>query len=163
MLAQCACGRVKFEASGAPIASVVCYCDDCQEGSRRVEALPGAIPIRDSDGGTPYAAYRKDRVRFMAGSEHLVDQKLTPKSATSRVIANCCNAAIMLRFDDARHWVSIYRARIRGDLPPIEMRVCTKFASGRDNLPRDVPNYAGFAPRFLVRLLVARMAMLVGR
>jgi hypothetical protein len=69
----------------------------------------------------------------------------------------------MLRFDDARHWVPIYRARIQGDPPPIEMRVCTKFASRRDNVPRDVPNYAGFAPRLLVRLLAARIAMLVGR
>jgi hypothetical protein len=33
MAASCACGSVELEASGAPITSVVCYCDDCQEGS----------------------------------------------------------------------------------------------------------------------------------
>ncbi len=39
---QCGCGRVRCESRGEPILSVVCYCLDCQEGGRRIEALPGA-------------------------------------------------------------------------------------------------------------------------
>jgi len=62
MTASCSCGSVELEAVGAPIASVVCYCDDCQEGSRQIEALPNARPVQDPDGGTAYVLYRKDRV-----------------------------------------------------------------------------------------------------
>jgi hypothetical protein len=50
--AQCSCGSVELEIIGAPIISVVCYCDDCQEGARQIEALPNARPVRDPDGGT---------------------------------------------------------------------------------------------------------------
>jgi hypothetical protein len=49
---SCVCGRVRCEAAGAPILSGVCYCDDCQEGGRRIEALPHAAPVLDADGGT---------------------------------------------------------------------------------------------------------------
>ncbi len=49
MAASCACGSVELEASGAPITSVVCYCDDCQEGS--VDILP-CLKARDSYGAT---------------------------------------------------------------------------------------------------------------
>ena len=41
MIARCTCGNVEVEAVGAPILSVACYCDDCQKGSRQIEALPG--------------------------------------------------------------------------------------------------------------------------
>lgn len=49
MIARCAGGSVEYEAAGNPILGVACYCDDCQEGARRVEALPGAPPVRDPD------------------------------------------------------------------------------------------------------------------
>ena len=161
MIAQCSCGAVRLDATGAPIASVLCYCDDCQEGSRRAEALPGAGPVRDPDGGTAYLVYRKDRVRMAAGAELLQDSRIVATSATSRVIASCCHSVMMMRFDDARHWVSIYRGRFQGDVPPVEMRVCTRFRAGGPDLPGDVPSHAGFPARFLARLFVARIAMLV--
>ena len=58
---SCACGRVRFEAVGAPILSAVCYCDDCQAGGRQIEELPSAARVLDADGGTPYLSYRDDR------------------------------------------------------------------------------------------------------
>jgi len=42
---NCVCGQVVVEAIGAPIASVVCYCDDCQEGARQIRSLPNAVSI----------------------------------------------------------------------------------------------------------------------
>src|SRR5260370_34280610 len=99
--ASCACGSVAFEAIGAPITSVVCYCDDCQEGSRQIEALPNARPVRDPDGGTAYSVYRKDRVKCSRGALLLKSHKIREKSATNRVIATCCNSAMFLNFDDA--------------------------------------------------------------
>ena len=52
-IAACTCGRVGVEASGPPIISVVCHCDDCQEGANRIEALPGAARILTQQGVVP--------------------------------------------------------------------------------------------------------------
>jgi len=163
LTASCSCGRVQLEAIGRPIASVVCYCDDCQEGSRRIEALPNAPPLRDSDGGTAYILYRKDRVECSTGRALLKSHKIREKSPTNRVVATCCNSGILLSFDDRKHWVSMYRARFQKGAPPLEMRICTKFKRGTSELPSDVPSYAKFSFRFLAKLLAARIAMLLQR
>ena len=163
MTASCSCGSVELEATGAPIASVVCYCDDCQEGSRKIEALPNARPVQDSDGGTAYILYRKDRVKCSRGALLLKSHKISEKSATNRVVATCCNSAMVMKFDDARHWVSMYRARFQGDIPPLEMRICTKFKPANGDVPRDVPSYPTFPLKFLAKLLAARIAMLLHR
>jgi hypothetical protein len=162
--ASCSCGSVELEAIGAPITSVVCYCDDCQEGSRRIEALPNAPPVRDSDGGTAYILYRKDRVKCSRGALLLKSYKIREKSATNRVVATCCNSAMFLNFDDGKHWVDVYRSRFKGDLPPLQMRICTKFqpANGGD-VPSDVPGYSTFPLKFLAKLLGARIAILLHR
>jgi hypothetical protein len=159
--ARCACGSVEFEATGAPIVSVVCYCDDCQEAGRRIEALPNAPPARDGDGGTAYLVYRKDRVKCARGAQLLKGTKLKEKSATCRVVAGCCNSAMILNFDDAKHWVDLYRARVEGDAPPLQMRVCTRFSPG--DVPHDVPGYPSFPLGFLAKLLAAKIAMLLRR
>lgn len=161
--ARCACGGVELEAIGAPIVSAVCYCDDCQEGSRLIEALPNARPVRDADGGTAYVVYRKDRVKCSKGAQYLRGNKIKEKSATNRVVATCCNSAMFLNFDDEKHWVDIYRARFQGDVPPLQMRICTKFKSEIGDVPNDVPSYPNFPLRFLAKLLAARIAMALHR
>jgi len=148
---------------GPPITSLVCYCDDCQEGSRRIEALPHGRAVRDADGGTAYVAYRKDRVRCTKGAQLFQAHRLREGSSTKRVVAACCGSAMMLGFDDAKHWVDVYRARLQGDPPALEMRVCTKFRPEGVALPQDVPSYEAFALRFLVKLLAARIGMALGR
>jgi hypothetical protein len=150
MTASCSCGSVELEAIGAPITSVVCYCDDCQEGSRQIEALE-------------YILYRKDRVKCSRGAVLLKSYKIREKSASSRVVATCCNSAMLLKFDDARHWVSMYRARFQGDIPVLQMRICTKFKPENRHVPGDVPNYPSYSLKFLAKLLAARIAMLVHR
>ncbi len=163
MIARCACGRVEYEATGAPILGVACYCDDCQEGARRIEALPGAPPVRDPDGGVSYILFRKDRVRCTKGGGLLQSQKLKPKTDTNRVVATCCNSAMVMAFDDSKHWVPVYRSRFQGAPPPVDMRICTKFAPAAAAIPRDVPSYPGFSFRFIWKLLGARLAMALGR
>ena len=163
MTAACSCGSVELETIGAPISSLVCYCDDCQEGSRQIEALPNARPVQDPDGGTAYVLYRKDRVKCSKGAQLLKSHKIREESATNRVVATCCNSAMFLNFDDARHWVSINRARLRGDIPPLQMRICTKFKPEHGDVPSDVPSYSTFPLKFLAKLLAARIAMLLHR
>jgi hypothetical protein len=158
---KCVCGRVAVEATGAPIASVVCYCDDCQEGARQIRSLPNAVSIDDPDGGTAYLAYRKDRVAYLKGASLLRHHKIRENSATNRVIATCCNSAMLLSFDDGKHWVDLYRSRCEGDVLPVQMRVCTKFKpDGRTN-PTDVPEYPRYPVSFLVKLVLAKVAMLL--
>ena len=162
-VASCACGGVELEASGAPIASVVCYCDDCQEGSRQIEALPNARPVQDPDGGTEYILYRKDRVKCSRGAALLKSYKIREKSASSRVVASCCNSAMLLKFDDAKHWVSMYRARFQGEIPSLQMRICTKFKPENRQVAGDVPGYSRYPLKFVAKLLAARIAMLLYR
>jgi hypothetical protein len=163
MVASCACGGVELEASGAPITSVVCYCDDCQEGSGQIEALPNARPVRDSDGGTAYIAYRKDRVKSSKGARLLKGYKIREKSVTNRVVATCCNSAMFLSFDDAKHWVDVYSSRFKGDIPPVQMRVCAKFRPDTGHVPGDAPLYSGYPLKLLAKLVAAKIAMLVHR
>jgi hypothetical protein len=158
---RCSCGSVELECIGAPITSVVCYCDDCQEGARQIEALPNARPTRDSDGGTSYVIYRKDRVRCSKGVSLLTPFKIREKSTTNRVVASCCNSAMFLNFDDGKHWVDVYRSRFQGDAPPLQMRICTKFKPANSSIPRDMPGYQDYPLKFLAKLASARIAMLL--
>jgi hypothetical protein len=158
-IATCACGSVELEASGIPITSVVCYCDDCQKGSRHIESLPNAVPVLDSDGGTAYIVYRKDRIRCSRGATLLKSHKIRAESVTNRVFATCCNSAMFLNFDDSKHWVDVYRARLRGAAPPVQMRLCTKFRRAAGEIPNDAPSYPKWSRKFLAKLLVARLAM----
>ena len=102
-IVRCSCGNVEIETLGAPMTSVVCYCDDCQKGSRQIEALTNAVPVLGPDGGTAYVLYRKDRVKYLKGAELLKGYKIDEKSTTSRVVATCCNSAMIMRFEDAKH------------------------------------------------------------
>jgi hypothetical protein len=162
MTASCSCGNVELEATGTPILSNVCYCDDCQEGSHRIEALPNASPVRDPDGGTAYILYRKDRVKCSRGAPLLGDYKIREGSATNRVVATCCNSPMYLDFEKG-HWLSMYRTRFRGAVPPVQMRIQTKFKSENSDVPSDVPNYAGYPLKFMAKLVAARIAMLLRR
>jgi hypothetical protein len=64
-----------------------------------------------------------------------------------------------LNFDDSRHWVDVYRARLRGELPPVQMRLCTKFRRGPGAIPADVPSYPRWSPKLLGKLVLARVVM----
>ena len=160
VVASCRCSSVRFEANGSPILSVVCYCDDCQEGARRIEALPDAGPVQDQDGGTSYVLYRKDRFSCVTGDQFLQGLRIEQQSPTKRVVASCCNSAMLLDFEKG-HWVSVYRARLAADLPPPQMRIQTRFSPKHAELPKDLPAYPGFPLKFIVKLMAARIAMLL--
>ena len=77
VVAACACGKVELEATGAPIATAICYCNACQAGGRMIEALPNAPKVLNDDGGTDYILYRKARARVTKGAELLKPLKLS--------------------------------------------------------------------------------------
>ncbi len=156
-LVACACGQVVFEAAGAPILTTVCDCASCREAGRRLEALPGAAPVRDADGGTSFVLHRKDRVRCTSGGEQLKEYRLRPDSPTRRVVATCCNSAMFLEFSKG-HWLSLYRNRIPG-APPVEMRVMTRDRPDGAPLDGNVPAHATHSVAFMWRLFAAWFAM----
>jgi hypothetical protein len=156
--ARCHCGAVGFEAAGAPIASVVCYCDDCQEAGRRIEALPGARAVRDPEGGSAYLVYRKNRVRCVAGAEYVDELVLRDGSATRRLVARCCSAPLLLSFNDSKHWVDLFAGQVVGATPRVQFRMCTRFSPSPAAIPTDSPTSSGYPFRFILRLLAARLA-----
>jgi len=137
MIARCRCGAVEIEASGAPIVSTVCYCEDCQTGSRQIEELPGAALPKG--------------------------YKIKEGSVTNRVAATCCHSARLLNFDKGPFWVPVYRARLLGEPPPLEMRICTRSRPAGGAIPNDAPSYAGYPPRLMMRFVAAGLGMLLRR
>ena len=160
--ARCACGKVELQARGRPIGAAVCYCDDCQAAGRQIEALPGAQPVLDADAGSSLVMYRKDRLDCVAGADLLMAMKLRPDSPTNRYVASCCNSAMYLGFDDSKHWVDVFRARIEGTACTCAPRSAARFLPEGTQVPRDVPSFPGFAPKIVVKMLASRLPMLLG-
>ena len=158
LTATCRCGAVVLEVAGPPIMHAICYCTSCQEAGRRIEQLADAPAILDADGGTDFVLYRKDRVRCVQGGERLQPYRLKPQSPTRRMVTDCCNSAMFLEFTKG-HWLTLYRARMPGPVPPLDMRVMT--ADRREDvvLAQDAPNYAAHSGKFMSKLLTAWVAM----
>ena len=156
--ASCRCGKVELQLVGAPVFRCLCYCASCQEAGRRYQATPGADPVLAEDGGTDYVLYRKDRVRCVRGGDLLEERRLKPDSPTRRMIARCCNTAMFLDVTKG-HWLTVYRGRLPGDMPPATARMMTADRPQGVTLPEDMPNYPGFAGRFMLKLLGAWIAM----
>ena len=155
---MCRCGKVKLEAVGRPILTGSCYCTSCQQAGRRFEQLAAAPPALNSDGGTDFVLYRKDRVQCVTGQEYLEEYRLTPDSPTRRVVATCCNSPIFLDFTRG-HWLTIYRDRFPIGAPPLEMRVMTEARRGGTELGDDLPNYDRHSGKFMLKLIAAWIAM----
>jgi hypothetical protein len=158
--ATCLCGSVEVATEGPPILAAACHCDDCQEGGRRIEALPGAPPVLGPGGGTEYVLVRRDRARVTRGADALRDHALRPGSGTRRVVASCCNAPMWV---DARlaPYVDLYRARIGPGAPSIEARVMTRFAPP-GSLPEDeVPRHRRVSAGLVARVAAATLPMLL--
>ena len=165
-LMSCSCGAVQCQATGRPIVTAACYCDDCQRGSHEIEQLPTAGPVLEADGGTAYVLYRKDRFRCTQGGGLLRNLRLKDSSPTKRIVAGCCNSAMYLDFQKG-HWISVYRARLQGPVPDVQMHIQTQFkphpdsATAPDRATAKIRSYRAHSPRLLAKLLLARLAMLV--
>lgn len=90
----CACGQVQLKVERAPTVVAECHCASCRAAGARLEARPASPPFRETNGGTRFVLYRKDRVHFVGGAERLGELRLTPAAKTRRVVATCCNTAV---------------------------------------------------------------------
>jgi hypothetical protein len=155
---MCKCGKVKFEAVGAPILTCCCFWTSCQEVGRELEPLASAPRVLDPDSGTGLILYRKDRVQCVTGQQHLEEYRLKPDSPTRRVVAKCCNSAVFLDFTKG-HWLSMFLNRFPTGAPSLEMRVWTKERRVGVELADDLPNYTGHSGRLILKLIAAWIAM----
>lgn len=161
-ISKCKCGSVHFEAIKEPILVGVCYCDDCQAGSKQIEALANAPDVLDIDGGSSYLTYRDDHFKCIKGKELLEGHKLKEKSKTTRYVASCCNSAIYLKFS-LGHWVSTYRNSYDCELPDVEMRTQIQFRDSELPFPDNAPTYNRFPIALFTKLIKARIAMFFGK
>lgn len=124
-----------------------------------MQTLRGAPPVLEANGGTHFVLYRKDRVRFVEGTERLASFRLRPESKTRRTVATCCNTPVFLEFVHA-HWLSLYgHLWPEASRPPIEERTMTSDLPDASSLSNDVPNAKRQSFRFFTRLLGAWIAM----
>ena len=155
---MCQCGQVEIEAIGRQILTVCCYCTSCQEAGHRFEQLASAPPVLESDSGTGFILYRKDRVQCTMGRRYLEEHGLKPDSPTRRVVATCCHSAMFLDFTKG-HWLSMFRNRFPTGAPPLDMRVMTKERRAGVSLADDVPNHSGQSRKLMMKLIAAWIAM----
>ena len=147
----CPCGTTALELEGTPILSSICHCQSCRAAAAQLAALPGALPVTDAQGATPFVLYRKDRVRVAQGAETLRDHRLR-KGGTRRAVASCCNAPMYLEFSGG-HWLSLYAARFPSP-PPMDMHTMLMDEPGPP--PADgLPGARRQSARFMLRLLAA--------
>lgn len=117
----------------------------------------------DAFGGTQYVLHRKDRYTVTSGGGLLRPYRLREDSPTRRMVASCCNSPMFLAFDNAQHWITVYRARLQGEAPALQSRIAMKFSNHAGDGPDDVPAYPRFPIALVVRLLLSRARMLIGR
>jgi len=157
MIVSCKCGQVKLDVTGKPFMVAACYCDDCQAGWRRIEALVNAAPVLDDRGGIENLYFRNDRVRVVQGEEFLQPFKLRPESPMRRVVANCCNTPMYSSREDFR-FMNIIRARFGPDAPPLEGRYFTRYSPEQPFVSHDVPSYPGVPLSVKLKMLRAHLA-----
>jgi hypothetical protein len=155
----CSCGKVHIEVEKEPIISTECHCNSCRTAGARLQALGTRPAVLAENGGTRFVLYRKDRVRFMEGTEYLREFRLKPTAGTRRVVATCCNTPVFLEFENG-HWLSLYAGLWPDDaLPPLDLRTMTGDRADRAALSGDVPSGTMATVSFYARLLTAWIAM----
>lgn len=154
-IVTCACGTVKFKALAKPIATAVCYCNDCQSAGEMLKDFDNTKPFQDPDGGTAYVTLHDKNWVAIEGEDCLSPLKLKPDSPTTRYITTCCQSPMFLKFNSG-FWISTYRARYVVP-PPLEWRNKTSRRRSKRPYPDDIPRFKTFPLRLFGRLLKARL------
>lgn len=158
-IVSCRCGQVELRTTGAPIITSCCFCDSCRTAGRTLQLLPGASPVLTPDGGTDFVLMRKNGVECLRGSESLAEYRLTPASATRRIVATCCNSYMFLDFSPG-HWVSVVRNLLPPPArPPVEVYMMLGDLPVGVVPAGDVPRAKRLPPQFMRKLLFSWAGM----
>ncbi|QPC85614.1 hypothetical protein GA830_01845 [Mesorhizobium sp. NBSH29] len=155
----CACGKTRLEVQGEPILVSECLCNSCRQAAARLAKLPRAPNILTSHEATASAEYRKDRIRFVSGREHLAEFRLVADAGSRRVVATCCNTPVLLEMKGA-HWLSLYlHLWPESSRPAIDIRTMVSDLPDASHLPDNVPNLKTHTVSFYMKLLWAWIGM----
>jgi len=97
---SCACGKMRFELSGRPLAMRHCHCSRCRQARGSAHATN--------------IAYRLDALRFTQGEELLVDFDLPGAQFFGTAFCRACGGA-MPRRSTARGWVVVPEGALDSD------------------------------------------------
>jgi hypothetical protein len=156
---SCTCGHVRLWVHGNPIMTTECHCTSCREAGARLESLDNVPRFRETNGGTTFVMYRKDRVEVVDGAERLDAFRLKPDAPSRRIVATCCNTPVFLEFKGG-HWLSIYSSVWPVDgMPRAELRTMTKDLPDANVLDDTIKNSRTQSGVFFAKLLGAWIAM----
>lgn len=158
-IVSCRCGQVELRTTGTPIITACCFCDSCRTAGGILAHLPGASPVLTPDGGTDFMLMRKNGVECRRGSELLAEYRLTPASATRRIVATCCNSYMFLDFTPG-HWVSVVRDLLPPSVrPSVEIYIMLGDLPDGVVPPATVPRAKRLPLRFIGKLLFSWAGM----
>jgi hypothetical protein len=155
----CSCGSIALDVTGTFILSDECCCTSCRQAADILHKQYSVPAFTEPNGSVAYVLYRKDRVAFIKGVEHLRAFKLSAQSPTRRVVALCCGTPVFLEFSKG-HWLSLnnklWPAATR---PKPELRIMVGDMANASHLSQDIPNAKTYTFRFYWKLMVAYIAM----
>jgi len=128
--AQCFCGAVEIEATGAPAAMGYCHCDDCQAWS--------AAPIN------AFSLWSPDSVRVTRGGGEI--KTFNKTEGSYRKFCNRCGGHIMTDHPGMK-LIDVYAPLLQGFThePTLHVHYANKSVSVKDGLPKfkDLPSQFG--------------------
>jgi len=155
----CRCGSTRVELRGETFLVTECLCNSCREAAARLATLPGANCILTSYAATACANYRKDRIRVIAGAEHLKEFRLSGDAGTRRIVAACCNTPVFLELKGG-HWLGVFVNLWPDETrPKADLRTMVGDLSDTSRLPDDIPNLKTHSLSFYMKLFGAWLGM----
>jgi hypothetical protein len=128
--AQCFCGAVEIEATGAPAVMGYCHCDDCQAWL--------AAPIN------AFSLWSPDSVRVTRGGGEI--KTFNKTEGSYRKFCNRCGGHIMTDHPGMK-LVDVYAPLLQGftHQPTVHVHYANKSVSVKDGLPKfkDLPSQFG--------------------
>ena len=80
---RCACGKIRYECSGAPVLSVNCYCRDCQRASGSAYAADIVVNAADW--------------KLVSGKPNYFEQKADSGNIVSRGFCGDCGSPLFVK------------------------------------------------------------------
>ena len=121
----CACGRLRYEAVGAPIYAGYCYCSDCRRTS--------------GSGSIPFIGFKSDRVSITGASREV----RTASFKGGEAVRNTCSSCGSFVFGGARgssDWHTIYAGSLDdGSLFEPQMAIFVKYRVPWAHVPDGLP------------------------
>jgi len=150
----CKCGQVALAVAPKGGTRVVCYCNSCRDFATRL----GAGDILDAWGGSDLYQVGPEAAQFLRGADKVAWTRMTDKGP-ARWFTTCCHSPLANTLPTrAIPFLTLQTAYLSNKdiLPPIDIRVFRKFATGR--VPDTNYGQGRLLREFAVRSLKSRLS-----